>query len=120
MSHPCKKCLVRAACSKECKEWKSYSSAAAHILTFVSIMLSAATVLPIIIWLTHIADTTKEEWPHMVITGIWIFSFIIVTIIQAPYDEDMQISFFPRMFLAPVVLGWMIVIHSAKKYFRRP
>jgi len=119
MKHPCKKCLVRAACSKECDIWKKYSNNAAQLMTFVSIMLSAITVGPLILWLANIADTTNAEWPGMVIVFIWIFSFMTTTIMQVPLDEDEQVNFFPRMTFAPFVLIWMIIIHSTKNYFRR-
>jgi len=119
MKHPCKKCLVRAACSKECDIWKSYSNNAAQLMTFGSIILTAMIIGPLLLWLANTVDTTGEEWLQMVIVLMWIFSFSITTILQAPLDEDEQMPFFPRMMFAPFVLVWMIIIHSTKNYFRR-
>ena len=119
MKHPCKKCLVRAACSKECDIWKTFIDNAARLIALISIMLSAIIVGALLIWLRNIVDTTSEEWPKMVIVLMWIFSFSITTLLQAPLDEDEQMPFFPRMMFAPFVLVWMIIIHSTKNYFRR-
>ena len=119
MKHPCKKCLVRAACSKACDPWQSYAHNASQLMTFISIMFSAMTMGPLLLWLTHIGNTTNDEWPGMVLVFIWIFSFMAVTIIQAPYDKDEQISFLPRFTFAPFAIIWTVLIHSTKNYFKR-
>jgi hypothetical protein len=119
MRHPCKKCLVRAACSLECKEWKHYANNAAELMTFVSIMLSAIIMGPLIFYIVYIGDTTNAEWPSMAITFIWIFSFMSSTIIQAPYDKNEQIGFITRLTFAPFCVIWLVIIHSTKNYFRR-
>jgi len=119
VKHPCKKCLVRAACSKECDIWKTFIDNAARLMTFISIMLSAIIVGPLLLWLDHTGDTTSEEWPQMVIIFIWIFSFMGATIIQAPYDKDEKIGFFGTFIFAPFILFWTVIIHSTKNYFRR-
>ncbi len=119
MAHPCKQCLVRPACSQSCNEWKRYSSNAASLMTFVSVLLSAIIMGPIIIWLCHISDTTNKEWPRLAVMILWLGSFSASTIIQAPLDDDAKITFFPRLVFAPFVFICLVLIHSVKNYFRR-
>ena len=119
MKHPCKKCLVRAACSKECDIWKSYSNNAARLMTFLSIILTAIIIGPLLLWLNNIGDTTGEEWPGMVTIFIWIFSFMGATIIQAPHDKNEKIGFIGTLIFAPFILSWIVIIHLTKRYFQR-
>lgn len=120
MSHPCKKCLVRAACSKECQEWSQYASIVTQIMTFIALMISGIMTVALLLWLTNIAETTNEEWPRLLLVSIWILSFSVASIIQAPYDKDAQIGVFARIMFAPMMAIWLIIIHSTKNYFRRP
>jgi hypothetical protein len=120
LKHPCKKCLVRAACSKECDIWKTFIDNAARLIALISIMLSAIIVGALLIWLRNIVDTTSEEWPKMVIVLMWIFSFSITTLLQAPLDEDEKVGFFGTFIFAPFILFFTVIIHSTKNYFRRP
>jgi len=119
MAHPCKKCLVKACCSKACDPWRRYAHNASQLMTGIAIIISGIIVVPILIWLTYIADTTNVEWPQIAITFIWIFSFMGVTIAQAPYNADERVTLFPRVVFAPLVLIWLIIIHTTKGYFRR-
>lgn len=119
MRHPCKKCLVRPSCSLECKEWKIYSSQAAQLISGITLIVGGLITGATLIWLNHIAETTGEEWPQMVIVFIWIFSFMAVTIIQSPNDKNDQIGFFTGVIFGPMMLIWIVVIQLTKRYFQR-
>lgn len=115
MRNPCKKCIVRAACSKQCNESKRYSRKASEVVTFFSLLLSSLILGPILIYLGMLSDQ-GVEWANMVVVIIWIVSFIIAIISQAPLDSEEQTSLFSNIIFAPIIALCMIFFFIARPY----
>jgi len=119
MKHPCKKCLVKACCSQECRIWTAYISYAAIMITFISLIVGGALTVGLLLWLEGIAETTNKEWPRQIIFLLWLISFIVSTILQKYQDKEEQITIMARVVLGPMVMTWMVIVYSTKNYFKR-
>jgi len=115
MRNPCKKCIVRAGCSRKCKEYDIFSHKASEFLTFISLLSSSLILGPILLYFGILVDQ-GEEWPQMVMTILWIVSFAITVILQAPLDREMKTSFFCNVIFGPIIAFCMIVFYFAKPY----
>lgn len=115
MKNPCKKCIVRAACTKKCREYDSFVHIASQVITIISLMLSTLIVGPGLLYLSLLSDQ-GEAWVNLLITCIWVCSFCIVVILQAPFKPDTKTSFVANVIFAPVIALCMIFFYIAKPF----
>jgi len=118
MKHPCKKCIVNAACSKHCDKYKLYISRMAELATFIGMILSASIVGPTLIYLSAKIET-GNEWAQLVVVFMWLISFFISTILQAPLDEEYELGFSSMILFAPFIAICLIVFHIIKPHVKR-
>jgi hypothetical protein len=118
MKNPCKKCIVRAACSQSCKEYDYFVHKSSEWATFISLLGASLILMPILFYLSNQMDQGKE-WPELVTTFIWIGGFIISTILQAPFDEEDKVGFVVRILFSPFIAICFIFFYIMKPYCKR-
>jgi len=118
MKHPCKKCIVRAACSQSCKKYDRFLNFVSEFSTFIALAISCIIMAPILLRLGFLMDQ-GQEWAALTTVMIWIIGFIISTCLQASLDEDHQIGFLGTALFAPFMAICFIFFHLAKPYCKR-
>jgi hypothetical protein len=71
---PCKECIVRAGCTKDCKEYRRYCDNSCHMATFLSIICSAVCVV-IMFYCLGLFDG-EIQFKRIIYTWIWFASII--------------------------------------------
>lgn len=118
MKNPCKKCVVRPACSKTCDAYIKFLNFASEFSTLIAIAISCIIICPILLHLSFQMDQGKE-WAEITTAIIWIFGFIISTVLQSSLDEEYQISFMARLLFSPLIAICFIFFYLAKSYCKR-
>lgn len=115
MRNPCRRCIVRAACSESCEAGRVYRHNASQFITFLGFLIAIVIWAPTLLWLGSQIDK-GHEWAEFLNAWIWIIAFLIATIIQAPWPEEQRVGFFPRFLFAPFVSTIFMVFMIAKPF----
>ena len=115
MKNPCKSCIVRAACSEQCEKYTNYSRIASEVVTFIALVTSAATIGPLLIYLSVLADR-GSDWANLGIVIMWAISFAIIIVLQHPLGEEDQTSFVSNLLFAPFVAFCMVSFYLARPF----
>ena len=85
---PCAKCIVRAGCTKDCKELDAYINISSQIATFLAVLFTGAVAL-VIMLLTDFMDHPTEG-ASIVSTVTWGVCAIINVCINIKNNEKMN------------------------------
>lgn len=113
MFSPCKKCLVRACCSEDCKEFSQYIKYASEWGTFVSIMIAGIIAATILI----LSDGMNPEYVNKnYVLIIWIICTIGNYIFNKRTDE--KLGEFVMIIFAPFVFIVFVILHLCCIYIK--
>ncbi len=113
VKYPCKLCLVQAACSKECDEYKKFIKFIQDVWVPLTTMFMG-TILVFSLLLTVIFYDDDTLRTTILIT--WITSFIIIAIID--WGSIWESPFF-MIFFAPMMAGCMIIWKIMATMYKR-
>ena len=114
--NPCKKCLIRPGCSKDCKEFINYSDLCTAACSLLAIILSG---ICFVTWFYHMgafADTVSDK-ARMTIVAVWIitaFASIMMNVRTKEHLNDFAIIIF-----APYVFMVFIYLYLFAYIFKR-
>lgn len=116
MKHPCKLCIVRAACSKICHSYETYKRVLVEIITFVSVVTSGCILIPLLFYCNHLISQGSEG-AKLFIVLFWLSCFIISTIIGECLKVNVGV--FSKVILAPIIVIFYVIAFSIRtiKYF---
>ncbi|MDX1806231.1 MAG: hypothetical protein R3267_04345 [Paenisporosarcina sp.] len=113
MKYPCKECLVKTMCSKECKEYEEFMNMIQNIVVPLTMMviglLLISSFMGIIIY-------TDNETFKKIMSWIWGVSLPIVLLIDKEVFARHPI--FLTMF-APLMAGCLIVWKTLAHMYKR-
>jgi len=86
--NPCKECIVRAGCTKDCKAYRNYCDTSSQLATILSIFCSAACVIFMFYQLGLFTDD-GTGFNRIVYTWIWLASVIFNVFFNYRNEERM-------------------------------
>ena len=115
---PCRRCIVRAGCTKDCKSLTAYLDLSSQIATFLAILTAGACVVAILL-LTNYADRPTDA-SRIITVVVWSICAFINVCINMKHDEKMGeliiILFAP--FITFVFFFLYLLAYIVKKHIR--
>jgi hypothetical protein len=103
MFSPCKNCLVRAACSKDCNKFNRYVENSTYWISFFSIIISGILLFIIFYFSGLMEDNTVTNKHQIIVSIIWgvstVCSFFINVESGEKISEIVIVLFAPYVFL---------------------
>ena len=101
MFSPCKKCLVRPACSVDCKEYHEYVAACTCLITFASIILAGITIFIIFYYFGLLSEniTDNQRWGASFLWAVTVVASLMMNVnTKEKINELAVILFAPFVF----------------------
>lgn len=114
--NPCHKCIVRAACSKECDIYKKFSGRA--IFTIITLSGLMIPFYISICFILHLYVYHNLFIFACVILLIWILSSFIYSVLDDKPDFS-EVPFYLRFATAPWIINIIILAKLTRKYGKR-
>jgi hypothetical protein len=106
MKYPCKNCLVKPACTIQCKDYHNFIELMASVISPILMIISCLIVTGLMLYISLMNENYKLIW--CIISASWLLWIII-------QDED---SFFLTL-ISPLILPAFIAIKILAKIYRR-
>jgi hypothetical protein len=115
MHNPCRKCIVRASCTKICRESEEFTDKAATVVTFFAFLIAGIILTTFLLYMNSLMEQ-GYEWPQMVLVITWIISFMFCNIWQAPMKKKQRISFWGIIIFGPFLSICLLIFMITKSY----
>lgn len=113
---PCKKCLIRPSCSKDCQEFSDYSTFCSSIMSLFAIMFAGISIGFLFYYLGVFEEVTPNYTsPSLMI--IWVVSIGGSFIMNIKTEE--KISDAPIIIFAPFIFFIFIYLYLLAFVFTR-
>lgn len=115
---PCKNCIVRAGCTKDCHKLDVFLKSCSHGISSVSMILSSITCAIIIFLLSFIPfkEGMVDSGRQILSSILWIACIFIATILNIKHEEkfgDVAVVIF-----APIIVFAMLYTELMCSYVK--
>ena len=116
MKYPCKTCLVKPACSKDCDEYNKFMKRLSELWSPIVVIISCIILMLTFFILIIHTKTNTEVIFQIYFKWLWWGSTIILLVLDW---ERFFRNIFLSVFLAPILLPSMIAWKIQAKLYKR-
>ena len=114
MKHPCKDCLVKISCSKDCKEYKLFIKFWSQGMSFISFFIASLIIAPLMLYFQYLHGQ-GIEWPMQLLAIFWVICMFYV--IAMSELNRTSIGIFAIIFFGPIFAISIFIMNRTKKWF---